>query len=105
MQIENNMIVSLRYIMKNENGDIMEDNTNSAAYEYVHGSGNLMPALEDAMTGLSAGETKTFSVSDKLLRGLFHFDVVIENIRTATDEEIAKGIPLTNKNCGPDCCC
>lgn len=38
MQVEKNRVVSLRYIMKNDSGEIMEDNTGAAAFEYVHGS-------------------------------------------------------------------
>jgi len=53
MQVANNTIVSLRYVMKNDAGEIMEDNTKLAAFDYVHGSGNLMPALENAMKGLA----------------------------------------------------
>lgn len=108
MQVANNTIVSLRYIMKNDAGEIMEDNTKLAAFDYVHGSGNLMPALEDAMTGLSTGDKKTFSVADKLLNGIFHFDVIIDNVRMATEEEITNGFPakkLTTGDCGADCCC
>jgi FKBP-type peptidyl-prolyl cis-trans isomerase SlyD len=108
MRIENNTIVSLRYKMRNDAGEIMEDNTNAASFEYVHGSGNLFPALENAMIGLSAGETKSFSISDKLLRGVFHFEVIVDNVRTASGEEIEKGIPskpLAAGDCGPDCNC
>ena len=108
MQVTNNTIVSLRYVMKNDAGEIMEDNTNNPAYNYLHGSGNLMPALEEAMTGLTTGDAKTFSVADKLLNGIFHFDVIIDNVRPATAEEIATGFPakkITMENCGPDCCC
>lgn len=86
----------------------MEDNTNAEAFTYVHGSGNLMPALEDAMTGLSPGDKKTFSISDKLLNGIFHFDVMIDDVRTASEEEISNGFPnklQQTNNCGPEGCC
>ncbi|QEC66653.1 hypothetical protein FRZ67_04815 [Panacibacter ginsenosidivorans] len=108
MLVANNTIVSLRYVMKNDAGEIMEDNTNTAPYNYLHGSGNLMPALEDAMTGLSKGEAKTFSIADKLLNGIFHFDVIIDDVRPASAKEIASGFPakkITTDDCGTDCCC
>lgn len=108
MQVANHTIVSLRYVMKNDAGEIMEDTTSLAAFDYVHGTGNLMPALEEAMTGLASGAKKTFSVADKLLNGIFHFDVIIDNVRMATKEEITNGFPdkkFTKNDCGPECCC
>ncbi len=93
MQVEKNTVVSLRYIMKNAVGEIMEDNTNAAALEYLHGMGNLLPSLEAAVTELGIKDKKIFSVSDEELQGEFVFDVTIDNIREATKEEIENGLP------------
>lgn len=108
MNIANNTIVSLRYKMHNDSGDLMEDNTLGAGITYMHGSGHLMPALEAAMDGLSIGESKSFSIHDKLLRGVFHFEVFVDDVRLASAMEIAIGVPEKISGvlgCGPDCDC
>lgn len=108
MQVHHNTIVSLRYTMRNEAGDLMEDNTGREAISYVHGSGNLLPALEQEMSGLSAGDAKTFTIRDELLKGAFRFEVFVDAVRAATPEEIAAGLPAkpaATEECGPDCIC
>lgn len=107
MQVEKNTVVSLRYIMKNAAGEIMEDNINAEAIEYIHGSGNLLPSVEAEVTGLGIKDKKTFLLSDEKLEGEFVFDVTIDNIRMATKEEIENGLPVKKpaNECGPGCCC
>ncbi|MEO8415014.1 MAG: FKBP-type peptidyl-prolyl cis-trans isomerase, partial [Ginsengibacter sp.] len=75
MQIENNNVVSLRYVMRNATGEVMEDNTSGAPFEYLHGNGNLLSLLETAIAGLSAGDKKNISFADKQLGSVFYFDV------------------------------
>ncbi len=108
MHVEKNTVVSLRYILKNAAGEIMEDNTNAAVLEYLHGVGNLLPSLEAAVAGLGIKDKKIFSLSDEELQGEFIFDVTIDNIREATKDEIENGLPVkksADNNCGPSCCC
>ena len=107
MQVEKNTVVSLRYIMKNTAGEIMEDNTNAEAIEYIHGAGNLLPSLEAEVTGLGVKGKKIFLLSDEKLEGEFVFDVTIESIRAATKDEIENGLPVKKaaSDCGPGCCC
>lgn len=107
MQVENNTVVALRYSMKNKAGEILEDNTDTLPIEYVHGTGNLLPALENAIKGLRVKDKISFSVKDDFNRGEFFFDVMVDAIRKATREEIEKGEPAktANNNCGPGCCC
>lgn len=108
MTITHNTIVSLRYKMYNDNGDLMEDNTRGVGIRYMHGSGQLMPALEAAMDGLGIGESKSFCIHDKLLREVFHFEVFVDEVRLASAMEIAKGVPekiAEVLDCGPDCDC
>ena len=107
MQVEKNTVVSLRYIVKNTAGEIMEDNTNAEAIEYIHGAGNLLPSLEAEVTGLGVKSKKIFLLTDEALQDEFTFDVTIDNIRMATKEEIENGLAVKKGTnvCGPGCCC
>src|ERR1700741_1711038 len=99
MHITENKIVSLRYIMKNSSGDVIEDTMERQPIQYLHGAGKIMPALETAIEGMSAGQKKVFSISDPGLSENLHFDLVIDEVREATPEEIQRGIP----DCGAGC--
>lgn len=112
MQIAEKTVVALRYTMKNCQGEVLEDILNSAPVKYLHGSGNILPQLEELLYGLEPGSVKSLSFCE---RGsaqstieTFHFDVVIDEVRPATDEELQLGKPIVssvNRDCGPDCCC
>ena len=111
MKVAANTVVSLRYSMKNEQGDLLEDIINKTPVDYLHGSGNILTALEASLEGLECGAHQSISISPETnpdLNDSFHFDVIIDKVRAATDEEIRLGKPLqiiSKEGCGPDCCC
>ena len=43
MQIEKNNIVSIRYVMKNSKGDVLENTMNLDPVSYLHGSSAIEP--------------------------------------------------------------
>lgn len=104
MQVQKNTVVSLRYVMKNNNGEIIEDTIDSKPIEYLHGGGNILPSLESVLEGLPAGTHKSFTLQDEKLNDPLHFDVIVDGVREATTEEINSGRP-GKKECGPGCCC
>lgn len=109
MQIENQTVVSMRYIMKNADGDIMEENMNAAPVQYVHGAGTILPSLESSLYGLKAGDRKLIHLT--AASGLpyedFTFDIVINDVRPALEEELLQGYPVkvNVSKCGPGCDC
>jgi FKBP-type peptidyl-prolyl cis-trans isomerase SlyD len=106
MKIEAGKVVSLRFVMKNAAGDIIEDIINRGPVEYLHGSGNILPSLEVGVEGLQAGDAKRFAFKNDGSDDEFQIDLVVDAIRPATSEEIKTGKPEKKAEiCGPDCCC
>ena len=111
MKIATNTVVSLRYSMKNDEGELLENIIDKPPIDYLHGSGNILPALEISLEGLECGQQRSISISPETHPGLndkFHFDVIIDKVRTATEEELKLGKPLqtaSKNDCGPGCCC
>lgn len=101
------MVVALRFVMKNEAGEVMEDIMEQPAVEYLHGCGNILPSLENGIEGLGEGDNKHLD----LIMGSgesYSIDVVIDRVRPATSTELAQGKPEERKPggaCGPGCCC
>ena len=60
MQIANNHVVILNYTLK-DNDDNIIDKSDDSSFCYLHGAGNIIPGLEDALTGKTASDN--FSVS------------------------------------------
>lgn len=104
-------VVSLRYCMKNSQGEILDNILQAKPVEYLHGSGYILPALEQELTGLRAGDKRQVIINNEtsiLLDDSFYFDVEIDSVRPATQEELEKGKParaVTQEECGPDCIC
>ena len=60
MQIEQNSVVTLHYTLK-DNDDNIIDQSDDGSFLYMHGAMNIVPGLENALSGRSAGDE--FSVS------------------------------------------
>lgn len=102
MEVAEKMVVSLRYVMKNTEGEEIENTMTGSPIHYVHGAGKILPQLEILLEGLKAGDKKSLSID---LPETFYFDIEIDQIRIATPEEIEAGSPILRNDCGPDCCC
>lgn len=50
MKIENNKAVTLNYTLKDDQNEVL-DRSNNASFIYLHGAQNIIPGLEDALTG------------------------------------------------------
>lgn len=101
-------VVALRYIMHNAKGDVLEDTMQSAPVNYLHGSPGILPLLQTQLEGLQRGDRKTVLLSKESGAGdNFSFEVIIDDVRIASPEEIALGYPLqvTVDVCDDDCAC
>lgn len=55
MHIEENRVVILNYILKDDQGDVI-DSAEDSNFAYLHGAANIVPGLEQALHGKSAGD-------------------------------------------------
>lgn len=110
MEIQDKTVVSLRFRMKNSKGEVLEDILDGPPINYLHGGGNILPLLEAALTGLKATDQKLILISkNEGYEGMddnFSIEVVVDDVRPATEKEIEKGlVPLVSDSCGPEGCC
>lgn len=57
MQITNNAAVSFHYTLTNSSGEQLDSSRGESPLSYLHGAGNIISGLEDALTGKSAGDS------------------------------------------------
>lgn len=62
MRIEKEKIVTLNYTLKNDSG-VTVDSSDDGSFMYLHGARNIIPGLETALEGKSAGDDVSVSVS------------------------------------------
>ncbi len=56
MIVEDRKVVTFHYALSNDRGEQLETSRNGDAMSYLHGAGNIIPGLEKAMAGKSAGD-------------------------------------------------
>ena len=55
--IDKNAVVTMHYTLFNEAGEQLESSKDSDPLAYLHGHGNIIPGLEKALAGKSAGDS------------------------------------------------
>jgi len=62
MQIADKHVVSIAYTLKDESGTIL-DKSDDGSFCYLHGASNIIPGLENALTGKQAGDEMSVSIN------------------------------------------
>jgi FKBP-type peptidyl-prolyl cis-trans isomerase SlyD len=80
MQISAQKVVQIHYTLTNDDGDVLDSSEGQEPLAYIHGQGNIIPGLEDALDGKSVGDK--FSVS-----------IAPEEGYGARDEHLIQAVP------------
>jgi len=56
MQIAKNAVVAIDYTLRDSDGEVIDASPEGQPLQYVHGAGNIIPGLENALEGKAAGE-------------------------------------------------
>lgn len=63
MQIAQNTAVTIHYTLTNNQGEELDSSIGGEPLVYLHGTGNIIPGLENALTGKSVGEKLDVSIA------------------------------------------
>lgn len=63
MKIEKDRVVTIFYSLKDETNHELENNYGETPMAYLHGHQNVLPALEEALIGLKAGDEKQITLN------------------------------------------
>ncbi len=62
MQVAKDKVVSINYTLTDDQGTLLDSSKGREPLAYLHGAGNIIPGLEQALEGKSAGENLTVRV-------------------------------------------
>ncbi|MDI1278509.1 MAG: peptidylprolyl isomerase [Methylobacter sp.] len=65
MQVADNMAVSIHYTLTNDEGEVLDSSIGDDALVYLHGTGNIIPGLEDALQGKAVGDKFNVRIAAK----------------------------------------
>lgn len=63
--IGNNLVVSMHYTLTNDSGEVLDTSEGNDPLTYLHGAGNIIPGLENALVGKIAGDALKVQVAAK----------------------------------------
>lgn len=70
MHIEKNRVVTLNYTLRDEQGTVIDTSEGRSPLTYLHGKGNIIPGLEQALAGKAAGEKLDVSIQPEEAYGV-----------------------------------
>ncbi|MCG7496950.1 peptidylprolyl isomerase [Vibrio sp. Of7-15] len=79
MKIEKNVVVSLAYQVKTEEGVVVDQSTVEAPLDYLHGHNNLIVGLENALAGKVQGDKFSITVAPEEAYGE-HMDEMVQRV-------------------------
>ncbi len=56
MTVTKNAVVTMDYALTNPEGEVLDTSEGRGPLSYLHGAGNIIPGLEDALEGKAQGE-------------------------------------------------
>jgi len=62
MTIEKQKVVTLNYKLTDDQGQVI-DQSDDSSFQYLHGAQNIIPGLENALTGKAAGDELSVSIA------------------------------------------
>lgn len=91
-QVKHDDFVSLHYTCKLPDGTVFDTTTDRGPLEFLIGEGRVMPDFEQAVIGMSPGETKTITIPATRAYGRRFEELVkaVERSKLPVDPEILK---------------
>ena len=56
MQVARDTVVTIHYTLKNDAGEVLDSSAGGEPLAYIHGGGNIIVGLEEALEGKTAGD-------------------------------------------------
>ncbi|MDY6935288.1 MAG: peptidylprolyl isomerase [Spirochaetota bacterium] len=92
MIIAKDAVVSIHYILRDSDGNELENTYDGRPFEFVFGKGMVIPGLEKSIEGLKAGDEKDFVVPPQEGYGLRDKNLVIKlHRKELPDDDIIIG--------------
>jgi FKBP-type peptidyl-prolyl cis-trans isomerase SlyD len=86
MLIAENCVVSMYYELTNDAGEVLDASVEGEPLTYLQGAGNIIPGLENQLTGKKAGDQLTVTVQPQDGYGTHSADLVQQVPRDAFPE-------------------
>ncbi len=87
MKVTENAVVVIDYTLKDNDGEVIDSSEGAGPLAFLHGAGNIIPGLEDALLGKEAGDEVQASIEPKDAYG-----ERVEDMKQEVPKELFGGI-------------
>ncbi len=93
MTIANNKAVTINYTLKDDQ-DVIIDTSNDSSFVYLHGANNIIPGLENELTGKTSGDKLSLVIKPEDAYGQYNDQLtqVIDKEAFGEEQEVAAGM-------------
>ena len=93
MKIDKNKVVSIHYTLRNNEGKVLDSSEGRDPLNYIQGTGQLIPGMEEALEGKASGDKFEINVKPEKGYGTRNESLVVEVPRTAFGKnDVQKGM-------------
>ena len=94
MVIGKDAVVYIDYVLKDDQGEVLDSSGEHGPLAYLHGNGQLIPGLENELEGKSAGDSFEAVIGPEMGYGEYDENLVVKigRDRFDTNEEIEPGM-------------
>lgn len=98
--VANDIVVSMAYVLRFEDGRLIDQSEDDAPMEYIQGARQIIPGLEKALIGLNVGDEKDVEVKPADGYGERDPDDIVEMPRSDLPEslDLSVGKPVKMKD-------
>jgi FKBP-type peptidyl-prolyl cis-trans isomerase SlyD len=82
VQISDNTVVSFDYTLKNDDGQILDSSQEREPLTFIHGTGAIIPGLEEALAGREEGESFSLSLKPDQAYGEYNENLIFDVPKT-----------------------
>lgn len=75
--IKNDCAVAMHYVLRDDDGNVIDQSPEGEPLWYLHGHENIVPGLESALTGAAVGDQKNVTVSPEEGYGVREEEMVL----------------------------
>ena len=104
MEAKQDNVVSIHYVLRDTEGEVIDQSAEGQPLSYLHGHGNIVPGLEEAIEGASEGEEVKAVIDPDNAYGHYRDDLVQQVSRDAFQgvDALAPGMSFrAESNAGP----
>ena len=99
MTIQTKKVVTIDYVLKDEKGELI-DQSQDGSFCYLHGANNIIPGMEDALTGRTKGDEFKLVIEPKDAYGEYNPNMTqtVDRAMFDTNDDIKVGMQFQAQN-------